>query len=86
VDVRVALEGNRLVLEVSDRGDGLSPGAEARAFEPFFTTRVHGTGLGLALARRVVEGHGGTIHADNREGGGAVFRITLPHETSPRNA
>jgi two-component system sensor histidine kinase HydH len=86
VDVRVALEGNRLVLEVSDRGDGLSPGAEARAFEPFFTTRVHGTGLGLALARRVVEGHGGTIRAENREGGGAVFRIALPRGSSPRSA
>jgi len=82
----VALDGNRLVLEVSDRGDGLSPGAEAHAFEPFFTTRVHGTGLGLALAKRVVEGHGGTIQAQNREGGGAVFRITLPREAAHRSA
>jgi two-component system sensor histidine kinase HydH len=86
VELRVALDGNRLVLEVSDRGDGLSPGAEAHAFEPFFTTRVHGTGLGLALAKRVVEGHGGTIQAQNREGGGAVFRITLPREAAQRSA
>jgi two-component system sensor histidine kinase HydH len=86
VDLRVSLDGDRLVLEVSDRGDGLSPGAAARAFEPFFTTRIHGTGLGLALARRIVEGHGGTIQAENREGGGAVFRIALPRGTSPRAA
>jgi two-component system sensor histidine kinase HydH len=86
VDLRVSLDKDRLVLEVSDRGDGLSPGAAARAFEPFFTTRIHGTGLGLALAKRIVEGHGGTIHAENHEGGGAVFRIALPRGTSPRAA
>jgi two-component system sensor histidine kinase HydH len=86
VELRVAQLGDRLVLEVSDRGDGLSSGAEAHAFEPFFTTRVHGTGLGLALAKRVVEGHGGTIHARNREGGGAVFEIALPREPARRTA
>jgi signal transduction histidine kinase len=79
IDVTVAEESGRLVFEVADRGEGLPPGEEARTFEPFFTTRAHGTGLGLALAKRVAEGHGGTIHALNRAGGGAVFRVVLPH-------
>ena len=78
IDLHVGVVGGRLVLEVSDRGEGLPPGEEGRTFEPFYTRRVHGTGLGLALAKRIVEGHGGSIRADNREGGGASFRIVLP--------
>jgi two-component system sensor histidine kinase HydH len=84
IEIRVAVDGGRLLFDVLDRGEGLPPGEEARAFEPFFTKRVHGTGLGLALAKRVVDGHGGTIRADNRPGGGAVFRIALPRNPPPR--
>jgi two-component system sensor histidine kinase HydH len=75
-------EAGALVYEVEDRGEGLPPGEEERAFEPFFTRRAKGTGLGLALARRIVEGHAGTIRAENRAGGGATFRITLPRDAA----
>jgi two-component system sensor histidine kinase HydH len=78
VEVHVGLLHDALVYEVRDRGTGLEPGDEERVFEPFFTRRAKGTGLGLAVARRVVEGHGGTITAARREGGGALFRVTLP--------
>jgi two-component system sensor histidine kinase HydH len=68
----------RLVFEVRDRGPGIPAGEEERIFEPFHTTRVRGTGLGLAVARRVVALHGGTIAAHNGPDGGAVFVLELP--------
>jgi two-component system sensor histidine kinase HydH len=76
--VRVAVESDRLVYEVRDFGTGLAEGTEDRIFDPFFTTRTNGTGLGLAVARRVTEMHGGRVTARNHVEGGAVFRIELP--------
>jgi two-component system sensor histidine kinase HydH len=78
VDARVTREGERLLFTVRDRGAGLAPGAEARIFEPFHTGRVRGVGLGLAVARRIVSLHAGTISAGNHPEGGAVFRVALP--------
>ncbi|MBR9990963.1 MAG: two-component sensor histidine kinase [Gemmatimonadetes bacterium] len=76
--VRVAVEDGRLVYEVRDFGEGLAAGTESRIFDPFFTTRTNGTGLGLAVARRAVEMHGGNVTARNHDEGGAVFRIEIP--------
>lgn len=78
VDVAVSVAGGSLVYEVRDRGPGLEPGEEARIFQPFHTTRVRGTGLGLAVASRIAEAHGGRIEASNHPDGGAVLRVTLP--------
>jgi two-component system, NtrC family, sensor histidine kinase HydH len=76
--VRVATEGRRLVYEVRDFGPGLAPDTASRIFDPFFTTRTNGTGLGLAVARRAAELHGGSVTARNHEQGGALFRIEIP--------
>ena len=65
-------------VEIRDHGPGLPTGEEERIFEPFHTRKVRGTGLGLALVRRIVTQHGGTIVARNAPEGGAVFRIALP--------
>ncbi len=65
-------------LEVADRGTGLSPQARERLFRPFFTTKQRGTGLGLALAKKVADAHGGTLALDDREGGGTVARLVVP--------
>jgi len=67
-----------LVLRVQDLGPGISPDDLERIFEAFHTTRTRGAGLGLAIARRIVQLHGGRIHAANRSGGGALFEVTLP--------
>jgi two-component system sensor histidine kinase HydH len=80
VQLSVRVPGDRLEIAVRDRGEGIEPGEEEKVFEPFFTRRVRGTGLGLALARRIVEGHGGRITVVNHPEGGAEFRIALPRE------
>jgi two-component system sensor histidine kinase KdpD len=69
------------IIEMADRGPGLPAGGEARIFEMFVRvkgTGLPGAGLGLAICRGVIEAHGGTIAAENRPGGGALFRIVLP--------
>ncbi|HUJ57647.1 MAG TPA: HAMP domain-containing sensor histidine kinase [Kofleriaceae bacterium] len=78
--VRLAarVEGDRLIVEVGDRGPGVPPADRERIFEPFYTKKTQGTGLGLAIARRIVMAHGGTIGVSDNPGGGAVFRIAIP--------
>src|SRR5207237_1396118 len=65
-------------IAVADSGPGVPPELRARIFEPFFTTRPRGTGLGLAVARQIVEAHGGRIEVGERTGGGARFTLRPP--------
>lgn len=79
VEVAVAAAVNREVtIEVRDRGCGLAPDVLEQMFNPFFTTKDEGTGLGLTMAHRLVEAHGGRLSARNRQGGGAAFTVVLP--------
>lgn len=73
-----------VLVSVSDTGTGIPEGEAARLFEPFFTTRTGGLGLGLAIAQNIVAAHGGTISASNNEqgDGGAIFRFTLATHAS----
>lgn len=80
--VTVAVEGHALVFRVRDRGPGVPASERERIFEPFYTTRTRGTGLGLAVARRIVELHGGEIGTADHPDGGAVFRVTIPKVAS----
>lgn len=64
--------------QVEDEGPGLPTTDMVELFAPFFTRRKGGTGLGLPVVQRIVEAHGGRVGAENREGGGAVFTVTLP--------
>ena len=78
VFARIATEEKALLYEVRDVGTGIPAGQEHVIFEPFHTGRPLGNGLGLAVARRVVELHGGSIRASNHPEGGALFRVRIP--------
>lgn len=81
VEVRVEPDGAGARLVVADNGPGIPPDIEARMFEPFFTTKEEGTGLGMAIAHKIIDMHGGQIRIGRD--GGAVFTITLPRR-APR--
>ena len=74
----VRARDGKLVIEVADHGPGIPEEDRERIFEPFFTGKTQGTGLGLAVARRVIEQHGGTIAVHTHPGGGALFRAEIP--------
>ena len=68
----------RVKIEVEDTGPGIPPSEGARIFTPFYTTKEGGTGIGLALAHKIVEEHGGTIVFRSGRVGGTVFTVVLP--------
>lgn len=70
--------GARVEIAVRDHGPGIPPERAAEVFTPFFTTRQKGTGLGLALVKKVVDAHGGEVRVETAEGGGARMVIALP--------
>ena len=78
VEVRVTRDDRTLVIVVEDEGPGLSLEARANLFQALFTTSATGFGLGLALVKRVIDAHGGTVIGDNGPRGGARFEIRLP--------
>jgi signal transduction histidine kinase len=75
---RAAGQPEGVVVEVSDTGHGMTPEAVRSAFEPYYSTKDTGLGLGLALTRKIVEDHGGAIALDSAPGRGTSVRITLP--------
>lgn len=80
IGIRVDRKKGGVLISVEDRGPGIPAGDLERVFEPFFSTKSGGLGVGLFLARKIVEAHGGRISAAGREGGGTVFRTELPGE------
>ncbi len=67
------------MIEVADRGTGLSEEVLRDALLPFYSTKAAGTGLGLTLCREIVDAHGGRLSLANRPGGGALATVWLPH-------
>jgi PAS domain S-box-containing protein len=75
--------GNYVEFESRDNGSGIKPEYLEKIWDPFFTTKKHGTGLGLATVRSIVQKHGGVIGVDSTLGVGTVFTIYLPHADRP---
>ena len=77
VGVSVTDQNGVLALEVKDDGVGIDDEAKERLFDAFFTTRSHGTGIGLAVVKRIADDHGFPIEVQSSKGSGATFRVLL---------
>jgi two-component system, NtrC family, nitrogen regulation sensor histidine kinase NtrY len=77
IDIAVSRDGNGLAVTIVDHGAGIPEDLRQQVFEPYFTTKRDGTGLGLALVRQTIEAHNGTITVRETPGGGATFSIVL---------
>jgi signal transduction histidine kinase len=80
ISIRTSRVENFAELSVSDRGPGIPEDKLKEIFEPFFTSKAEGMGMGLSIAHTIIEAHHGLIWAKNRDHGGALFRIRLPLE------
>jgi two-component system, OmpR family, sensor histidine kinase KdpD len=83
IEITAAQEGGRVTIAVADRGPGIRPDELDKVFAKFYrgragTASVEGTGMGLAIAKSIVEAHGGNVRAANRPGGGALITMSLP--------
>jgi signal transduction histidine kinase len=85
IEVRAHHRDGRLEVTVDDDGPGIVPGDAARLFQPYFTTKRHGTGLGLFVTRQLVADHGGTVSFESRSGRGTSFRVELPAAVAPED-
>lgn len=83
IEVTLVAGERELRLAVRDTGVGIPPEALPRLFEPLYSTRRDGVGMGLALSRRIIEAHGGSLVAENVPEGGARFTVTLPLGAAP---
>lgn len=82
VEVSGAVADSQVCVVVSDNGPGIPPDKLASIFDPYFTTKTEGSGLGLWIAQQIVTAHGGSLHAQNGDSGGAVLTIRLPLSTT----
>jgi len=76
--VLVVLDADEVIIQIHDDGPGMPPDVQDRAFEPLFSTRTEGTGLGLPIARRIAVAHGGGIHIESAPGSGTTVEVRLP--------
>jgi signal transduction histidine kinase len=84
ITIRLVRKGYKVAVEISDTGTGITEEALARIFEPYFSTKREGKGLGLALANGIAQAHGGRIEVHSSKGNGSQFKVWLPIEQIPK--
>jgi two-component system sensor histidine kinase DctS len=83
IEVHLERTEDAVAVQVDDHGPGIAEGGLETVFEPFHSTKPFGLGVGLAICRRLIEAHGGTLRAAHAPGGGASLRFTLPLSHEP---
>ena len=83
IAIRTRIEGGHIILEVADDGPGIPDDVLPRIFEPLFSTKGFGVGLGLPLVKKIIDQHGGGIEVVTGAGDGTTFRIRLPLDQYP---
>ncbi len=83
ISIAIHTKEMQAIVSIVDKGEGISADNLQKIFEPFFSTRIYGTGLGLATCKRIVEGHGGKIKVQSEKKKGSTFEIILPRQVSP---
>lgn len=78
VDIRLSGEDGFIILAVEDNGEGMPPEDLGKVFQPFYTTKAQGTGLGMPIVKRLVELHGGDVRMVSESGKGTVVSVRLP--------
>jgi len=83
IDIRATQHDGVVEISVADDGCGITPGQAEKVFQPYFTTKRNGTGLGLFVTRKLVADHGGRVEFSSCPGQGSVFRVLLPVPPAP---
>ena len=78
ISMSISSDDDTVSVRIADSGEGMSPERLAHLFEPYRTTKEHGTGLGMMISKRIVDDHGGTIAVESEPGQGTVFTVRLP--------
>ena len=76
--IKISVENARVICTIADTGCGIDPQYISRVFDPYFTTKNDGTGLGLAMSAKIIEEHGGTIEFESTAGKGTIVKVGLP--------
>ena len=84
MEIRLAASRNSAEIVVADRGEGVPPGAGDKIFDPFYTNKTSGSGVGLSISKRSVEAAGGALRIQSRKGGGTRAVVVLPRENVRR--
>jgi len=88
IELSAYIKDGEIIVEIEDRGTGIPAGEEEKIFDKFVRGAATGggIGLGLTICRAIISAHGGWIRAENRQGGGAIFRFSLPLSEQPPTA